>query len=227
MKRVEGYILATAFLCVLAAAIAYVAAFGRGELGGVEEWAQFGDYFGGLVNPAVGLVTVVLVVITLRVTREEAASTRREMALQLSHLSTQAVLGDMHKRLEGLMAEWERRVTEVAASALQGTTIENGAVNWTTLTVREALENAAYKARLEDRRAKHQGDVPFCESTLKSLQPVLPPLLQELGQYCQEYDALSENGHLTMFYKRRVRSIAEVLDLGGLLSEDVRSSVLT
>ena len=53
----------------IAAIIGYNIWFIALPLGGPESWAQFGDYFGGILNPIIGLATVVLVLETLRITR--------------------------------------------------------------------------------------------------------------------------------------------------------------
>lgn len=44
-----------------------------------EKWGQFGDYLGGVVNPAVGLVTVFLVVISIAIQRRELRASLTEM----------------------------------------------------------------------------------------------------------------------------------------------------
>lgn len=40
---------------------------------GIAEWGQFGDYFGGVLNPIFGLISVVLVAVTLRSQTQAAA----------------------------------------------------------------------------------------------------------------------------------------------------------
>lgn len=46
------------------------------------DWGAFGDYFGGILNPIVGMATLVLVAITLKLTREALA--QNEKALKMS-----------------------------------------------------------------------------------------------------------------------------------------------
>lgn len=70
-------------LAGIAAVIAYLIVFRHQPLGGPEEWCELGDYLGGVINPVVGIVTVVLVVMTLRVTRAEAQAARAQIAEQL------------------------------------------------------------------------------------------------------------------------------------------------
>lgn len=63
----------------------FVAGFYVWKFGGLslssepERWGQFGDYLGGVVNPAVGLVTVFLVVISIAIQRRELRASLVEM----------------------------------------------------------------------------------------------------------------------------------------------------
>ena len=43
------------------------------------DWGSFGDYIGGLVNPAVGLATVVLVIFSINIQRRELRASLEEM----------------------------------------------------------------------------------------------------------------------------------------------------
>src|SRR4051812_44080053 len=47
-----------------------------------EAWGQFGDFMGGVVNPFVGIFTILLLIRTLRLQRQELAETRAEMVRQ-------------------------------------------------------------------------------------------------------------------------------------------------
>lgn len=72
-----------------------------------ERWGQFGDFLGGILNPVVGMVTLVLLVRTLHsqqaaleIQSEELRLQRRELALQRQETakSTQA-LADQHSAM--------------------------------------------------------------------------------------------------------------------------------
>lgn len=47
-----------------------------------EIWGQFGDFLGGVVNPVVGLVTIVLLIFTLQSQQRELAEQRSQAAIQ-------------------------------------------------------------------------------------------------------------------------------------------------
>ncbi|WP_338615743.1 putative phage abortive infection protein [Achromobacter sp. E1] len=46
------------------------------------DWGTFGDFLGGIVNPVAGLVTIVLLVLTLRSQQDELEEQRRQLAKQ-------------------------------------------------------------------------------------------------------------------------------------------------
>lgn len=56
------------------------------------EWGQFGDFVGGIVNPSVGLVTIILLVLTLRSQEKELGEQRRQIALQAEVQDRQAYI---------------------------------------------------------------------------------------------------------------------------------------
>lgn len=70
------------FVCVFAIAIVsfYVYQFGANNISlNPAEWGAFGDYVGGLVNPAAGIATVILVFLTLAVQRKELKASLSEL----------------------------------------------------------------------------------------------------------------------------------------------------
>lgn len=60
----------------------YVKAFGSEASKTQEIWGQFGDFVGGIVNPVVGLVTIVLLILTLQSQRKELQEQRSQAAVQ-------------------------------------------------------------------------------------------------------------------------------------------------
>lgn len=58
----------------LACLVAYAIVFRGNPAGEPESWGQFGDFFGGLINPVVGMITIILLVKTFRAQQEELRS---------------------------------------------------------------------------------------------------------------------------------------------------------
>lgn len=59
--------------------LAYVWNFFGHDIGGSTEWAQFGDYMGGVINPILGFITVYLLLQSLNFQSTEVQLTRDEM----------------------------------------------------------------------------------------------------------------------------------------------------
>lgn len=75
-------------------AAAYFISFGLGAIdklpwGGPSSWGEFGDFFGGLLNPVVGMVTIVLLVRTLEAQLDALDLQRKELRLQREELTAQ------------------------------------------------------------------------------------------------------------------------------------------
>lgn len=64
----------------------------NGDFSGTHEhWGQFGDYLGGLLNPIVGLITLLLLVRTLELQRTELQEQREEIRRQNNILQRQTI----------------------------------------------------------------------------------------------------------------------------------------
>lgn len=81
-----------AFLAAVSLLVAYVLRFNGHPWGDPESWGQLGDFFGGFLNPLIGIITVLLVLETLRVTRAEAADNRKELERQWREMEKQTAL---------------------------------------------------------------------------------------------------------------------------------------
>jgi uncharacterized membrane protein len=85
---------APAFVSVVVLAVVAIAAyvFKFHENGWALDpavWGQFGDYFGGLINPVVGIVTVYLVLLSIAIQRKELQSSLHELKQSNEALATQ------------------------------------------------------------------------------------------------------------------------------------------
>lgn len=79
-------------LVAAALALAYGANFGyRLQLpeGSPSSWGEFGDFFGGLLNPVVGIITIVLLVKTFGSQQRAIDMQREELQLQRTELALQ------------------------------------------------------------------------------------------------------------------------------------------
>ncbi|WP_049630890.1 hypothetical protein [Cellvibrio sp. pealriver] len=91
--------------------------------GGPEQFGQFGDFIGGLVNPLVGICTLGLVMWTITIqrqtlmeTRKELNLTRRELIASNSLLANQNVFADKEHKLKLLESAADRQIEEFEKS---------------------------------------------------------------------------------------------------------------
>lgn len=177
------------------------------KLGASSSWAEFGDFFGGLVNPVVGIATVVLIVWTLRVTRQEASDTReqlrqqtQQMTKQVLHIEREQTLAEMHKRLDGALASWNLMMSQTKphlSLILLGEMTDGRPESF-----REVLYQPELELRLMNLR-KSDDTQAIWNNWDKYLNETVN-LLIELNTYCAEYDEAAGNRLLTDFYRRRV-----------------------
>lgn len=198
----EWYVLTVALAATLIAVVAYIFIFRDLPLGGPTAWAEFGDFFGGVINPIVGLATVLLVVQTLRVTRQEAAEQRKLLQHQINDASKQQVLDEHLKRLDRMLAAWsDLMMVKPRMGYLDGT---GSARYFSGYTLGEAF--ATKELNLYVEQIAEAGQVPVSD-TLGDLQPVRA-FLEELAQYLVEYDQATRTHILTTYYRHRVASTA-------------------
>jgi len=76
-RGIKAFVLAGVF-ALLTFSI-YVVNFGSSLSSDRDDWGVFGDYLGGVLNPVIGLVTVFLVLINVRLQRQELKNSLAEM----------------------------------------------------------------------------------------------------------------------------------------------------
>lgn len=100
---------------ILAAAILgyyFVRFRGKDLLDSTEKLGQFGDYIGGLINPIVGLVTVVLIFFTLRIQQRELQASLREM----QHANSAAARMSFEQSLFAWLENYHAQIREIELS---------------------------------------------------------------------------------------------------------------
>lgn len=82
----------TVFFCVLGfaflALVFYFVNF-HGDFADHDKWGQFGDFLGGVLNPAIGMATVYLVLVSIRMQKKELRFALKEMKNSNSALAEQ------------------------------------------------------------------------------------------------------------------------------------------
>ncbi|MBX8528509.1 putative phage abortive infection protein [Pseudomonas cichorii] len=84
IPSLNKYLVAYAVIVITLVLASYPSNFYAKGLGGQEHWGQFGDYFGGVLNPILSFLALVAVVRGLRFQSEELKSARAEAQSALS-----------------------------------------------------------------------------------------------------------------------------------------------
>lgn len=202
----------------------------RGQPGGPESWGAFGDFFGGIVNPVVGIATVILVVRTLNTTRMEAKETRQQLEeqtallkAQVAHAERAQALAEIQKRLDGALADWDTQMDMPSPTLIRLRS---------TGEVVEERQSVSSRAILHD---------PMLTFELQSLSAVATAalvkqhwrdtfhaaigILWELSEYCVEYDAMAGDTKLTDYYRRRVQLPLRAFGALGIVPETLSSKL--
>lgn len=77
--------------------------------GDASVWGQFGDFFGGVLNPAIGLVTIYLVLVNVRLQKKELGNSLRELKIA-NHASRQ-------QNIKSTFFQWLSTYREIVSNA--------------------------------------------------------------------------------------------------------------
>jgi hypothetical protein len=194
------------------------------HLGGSDSWGQFGDYFGGLLNPIIGMATVLLVVRTLVATREEASATRAEMQRQLEFLMGEQKREDIRRKLNGVIEQWNAAMKLPAMTFMRGdSTTGESYLDSSQATYYHHLYSSTlineYSAIAAGPEA-HEVRV-FLNRDLEQYIH----LLRELNDYCLEYENEVGNRALTDYYRYRVQLPLRAMHAIGIVRQDVMNGL--
>jgi uncharacterized membrane protein len=119
-RRLIVYFAAWPAIVAMIAVGAYIANFfDRPISSETGDWGTFGDFLGGIVNPVTGLVTIVLLVLTLRSQQDELEEQRRQLAKQAFEQSFFGWTSSYRELISGLQfgsgTELDPRLTGVIA----------------------------------------------------------------------------------------------------------------
>jgi len=216
----------TAFLVglVIVALLAAIAVFSlyRSHFDGAwapaqNTWGEFGDYFGGVLNPILTFITLIALVWALRLQSNELEATRYELyetriankraaaALeqqksvadaQLEQLKLEEHKEDLIRVIERVWKDLQLALDEGVTLKLKPTHPKDAQPNYINISPNKFIamvrdENAAYEPILND---------PTNEYVLTPLRE----LIFELEGLLVIFEKLAATDHVTYYYKRRV-----------------------
>lgn len=95
LTRVLVALFLTAIVISALALVSFYLKFGQGDLSDKQsDWALFGDFLGGLLNPALAFVALLALLLTLRVQATELAVSNRELKRSRQALAEQSRSAD-------------------------------------------------------------------------------------------------------------------------------------
>lgn len=220
----------------------YVWQFPDGLAEKADAWGQFGDFIGGVLNPLIGLVTILLVLRTIRITLNESArsiallegqSVDLAEQLRLAHEQDQrnrgaAELAELQKCLDEIVRMLTDILEETVPHSFPTGVDEDGHSPHTTMTTtKQRLVigelDTGNLARLRDWAAQHSGSRLDQFNALKQwwLDRFFKErrLITELVIYVQEYDSRTAHSWVSAYYKRRAYPTALCLAALGQLEQ--------
>jgi uncharacterized membrane protein len=225
-------------LCVLAVVVClYFVTFHRGLSPNQNVWADFGNYVGGVAGPILTFLTVVLVLQTLHVQREELKLSRDELALTRDELrkSSEALArqarqfadkdlkDDLFRRADAVFEEIkERRTRKVSRPWTRiGETYRKIAVEPEKRTAFDQLFLSEHKLALVALANEKTEEAAY---VWKHVEPMFDRLL-ELRDYLSHIDKLSGGStRATDFYRRREQEFVRALHEKGYIPTELMSS---
>jgi len=194
-----------------------------------SDWASFGDYIGGVLNPVVALTSVWLLFKAYMQTRETVGLLREQNAA----LSDSENLRRLERRMDGIVDEWRRFLSLPAT--LPKTEFESG-----SFLGRENRLTTCNFLRWYDQMRRASGAKPnprIMEDWSEPLAELLH-LLDELVLNLEMHGKLSETAEQgsvvkttgefsnSDYYKRRVQEVARILNSVGLVEDSLMNKLL-
>jgi hypothetical protein len=130
------------------------------NLGGPDAWGTFGDFLGGVLNPAVGIVTVYLVLMNVRMQKKELRYALREMKNSNAALAKQNIAIEQ-QGVQNTFFQWLTAYRDII-SGLKYTFSENP--NAAGLEVLERLYNDGFHTGRIAQRIKESGFAQFADA---------------------------------------------------------------
>lgn len=108
---------ATVFAIAFVAVLVYWNHFGAGDLSPkTESWGQFGDFVGGVINPAVGLLTICLIFHSIKIQRRELNNSLEE----LRRANEAAALMSFEQSLFAWLANYHEQIQQIEFRSFKG-----------------------------------------------------------------------------------------------------------
>lgn len=153
---------AVAAIFALSVVVFYLGWFNKHKVSNdPSDWGAFGDFIGGLVNPVVGLATVILVIFSISIQRRELRASLQEM----KHANEAATRMNFEQSLFTWLGNYQSLLTSIKVGDRQGRQVlqwlyENHLSPKVTIGLLELPTEIRETARKSPNQAYLQIDVP-------------------------------------------------------------------
>ena len=217
----SNWLIVFAFFAITVPVIFYIYKFGSLHLSNSkEQWAQFGDFLGGTINPVLTFLTVVLLLRTIKIQSEELKATREELKktseaqakssealtkqndfteTQLKSLITNEKKNDINQ----LIAIIDKNVEDLLQKKITGPLAETKASATNVIDI--------FNNRVSETEALFNN----LKSHHKSIE-TLYLLLEEYKKLCEhvaEFDQLAGHTYVSEYYSFRYRKLEQFKEL--------------
>lgn len=219
---------ATVAALVLLSYIVFFYLYNSFEFGGTQEWGEFGDYFGGILNPVIGLATAYLVLETIRLNKIEFEKSRHYLAEQITIIQRNASIEIQDRRLQHLWRIWEKLLEKQIPLLLPVKINESG-----SYTTREYAKELFKKILCDYYLINHiinykkSNEIGYIRDTWRNSLYDEIRLIKELNNYCLELDKTDPSRIVTDFYRNRFWITARLFIAIEIISEEEISCLIS
>lgn len=227
-KSVAKLLLAFTILSLFFVISPYVIRFGGGlNFGQQNEFAQFGDYLGGVLNPILSFATIFLLLFTVKLqidslnlqaqeveaTRLELSQSREAAQEQIRHMKVEAKKADVYKTIQVLEERLEGLYREPVFFVSNGILRERELYFLLSFATEEALQQIIKPE--EKPSSEFETQLVKTKSVLMQLHITVVKLSIQLTLLLQH----GPNEALLFFYEPTLNHLAEKLKKVGYLPE--------
>lgn len=173
-------------------------------------WGQFGDYIGGLLNPALSFLALIALLFTIVQNQTELEETRKEAARSANALTQQAEHFERKEKVDELVrliGQLHEDIGKVMAIELTVTVPKAGSPE--PVAVTESIGHL-----LSGRSANPMLFIPLAmqQGSFSHYFHLVAGWVDELAEYMQQYTGLTRSKVLPRFYALRYTPSARVLE---------------
>ncbi len=217
LLRLLWAVLTIAITVGLAAFVLYFMVFNQGLSQDQAVWGQFGDFFGGTLNPFFGFLTLIALLLTIVIQNKELHNSTDELrksaeAAQKTtkHLEREAKRADLYRLIEKLAERINRNYNENRLdenASLHGVIAERDSVH-------PRFSTSACYRYYQDRESRTYRTIRWIEGDMRRL----------MG-YIKKYERVSDftegETQLPEFYRAEYHETVDFLKSYGMIAEDI------